>query len=44
MNFVFTTCRLVMGGNETLILRMSEWLLSEGHSVTVIAAQGVSCR
>lgn len=40
MNFVFTTCRLVMGGNETLILRMSEWLLSEGHSVTVIAAQG----
>ncbi len=40
MNFVFTTCRLVMGGNETLILRMSEWLLSEGHSVTVLAAQG----
>ncbi|TWT80137.1 Glycosyl transferases group 1 [Planctomycetes bacterium CA13] len=40
MKFVFLTCRLVMGGNETLMIRMARWLISRGHSVAIITAQG----
>ncbi|MCD9526025.1 glycosyltransferase [Photobacterium carnosum] len=40
MKFVFVTCRLVMGGNEILIKKMSEWLLENGHDVDIITAQG----
>ena len=29
-----------MGGNETLVIRMSEWLIAQGHWVTIVTAQG----
>ncbi len=36
MNFLFLYNALYTGGIETLILRMSDWLIKEGHSVDLI--------
>ena len=42
MNYVFTTTRLIMGGIETLIMRMSDWLIDNGHNVTIVSSEGGS--
>ncbi len=36
MNFLFTYVSMQTGGIETLILRMTDWLIKKNHSVDIL--------
>jgi glycosyltransferase involved in cell wall biosynthesis len=44
MRFCLAFCYLGMGGTETLMIRMSRWLLAHGHRVTVLTPEDSSMR
>jgi hypothetical protein len=38
MNFIFISPHIVMGGIETLMARMSKWLIDQGHEVSILCS------